>query len=169
MADEWLTERLLARPPAADDLDAYRRMFLDPAIGEWLRPTPLPPFTEQDVLELLGRDEQHWAVNGFGPWALADRGDGAVIGRGGLRWTEVDGRLVAELPWTIASNRQREGLASEAAAAAIAWAETIELAELAALIRPQNSASLRVAEKVGLRRGREVLHAGLPHLVYSRP
>lgn len=168
MPEEWPTERLLARPPRPRDRDAYLAVFLDPAIGEWLRPAPLPPFTRADVLELLDGDERHWEVNGFGPWVLADRAGGEIVGRGGLRWTEVEGRLTAELPWTIATNRQGEGLASEAAAAAIAWADALELAELAALIRPENVASLRVAEKVGLRRDGEVLHSGLPHLVFRR-
>jgi RimJ/RimL family protein N-acetyltransferase len=169
MADVWLTERLLARPPGPDDWEGYRALFLDPAVGEWLRPAPLPPLGDSDVLEMLHADELHWDVSEFGPWALVDRENGSLIGRGGLRWLELEGRLIAELPWTIASGRQGEGLASEAAAAAIEWAGTIELSELAALIRPENTASLRVAEKVGLRRDRELLHAGLPHLVYRSP
>jgi RimJ/RimL family protein N-acetyltransferase len=169
MADEWLTERMLARPPKADDWDAYRALFLNPTVAEWLRPQPLPPFGDQDILELLKGDEQHWDLNDFGPWVLTDRADGSVLGRGGLRWTELEGRLIAELPWTIAAARQGEGLASEAATAAIEWASTFELSELAALIRPENAASLRVAEKAGLHRDREVLHAGLPHLVYRWP
>jgi RimJ/RimL family protein N-acetyltransferase len=169
MADEWLTEHMLARPPKTDDREAYRSLFLDPAVAEWLRPVPLPPLGDQDILEMLQGDELHWDLNDFGPWVLTDRADGSVIGRGGLRWTELEGRLIAELPWTIAPDRQGEGLASEAAMAAIEWASTIELSELAALIRPENAASVRVAEKAGLRRDCEVLHAGLPHLVFRWP
>lgn len=169
MGDEWHTERLLARPPRPGDRDGYRALFRDPAIEEWLRPAPLPPFGDEDIDGMLIADEAHWQSHGFGPWALLDREDGGLVGRGGLRWTEIGGRKVAELPWTIASRRQGRGLASEAAAAAVAWAGTIEIDELVALIRPENAASLRVAEKVGLRRDREVLHAGLPHLLYRWP
>jgi [ribosomal protein S5]-alanine N-acetyltransferase len=169
MAEEWLTERLLARPPRPGDREGYRALFRDPAIEEWLRPAPLPPFSDEDIAAMLHSDEIHWETNDFGPWALIDRRDGSLVGRGGLRWLELRGRLIVELPWTIASHRQGEGLASEAAAAAIEWAGAIELLELAALIRPDNAASLRVAEKVGLRADGEVLHSGLPHLVYSSP
>ncbi len=169
MTDEWQTKRLLARPPRPDDRDDYRALFRDPAIEEWLRPAPLPPFDDDDIDGMLVADEMHWKANDFGPWALIDRGDGALVGRGGLRWTEIGGRTIAELPWTIVSARQGRGLASEAAAAAVAWASTIEIDELIALIRPENAASLRVAEKAGLRRGGEVLHAGLPHFVYRWP
>jgi len=169
MAEEWLTERLLARPPRPEDREGYRALFRDPAIQEWLRPAPLPPFSDEDIAELLRGDEMHWEVNDFGPWALIDRREGSLVGRGGLRWAEVEGRLIAELPWTIASARQGEGLASEAAAAAIEWASKIEIDELVALVRPENGASLRVAEKAGLRCDREVLHAGLPHLAYLWP
>ncbi len=169
MAREWHTERLLARPPRPEDWDEYRALFSDPAIEEWLRPPPLRPFGDDDLLEMLHADELHWQVNDFGPWVLTDRDDGSLLGRGGLRWLELEGSLIAELPWTIAPRRQGEGLASEAAAAAIEWAATIGLAELVALIRPENAASLRVAEKIGLRRDREVTHAGLPHLAYYWP
>lgn len=169
MADEWHTERLLARPPRPGDRAGYRSLFRDPAIEEWLRPAPLPPFEDEDIDGMLLADEAHWEANDFGPWALLDREDGSLVGRGGLRWTEIRGRTIAELPWTIASGRQGRGLASEAVAAAIAWAGMIEIDELIALIRPENAASLRVAEKTGLRRDGEVIHTGLPHFVYRWP
>jgi [ribosomal protein S5]-alanine N-acetyltransferase len=169
MAAEWLTEHLLARAPQPADLSAYKALFRDPAIEEWLRPSPLPPFGDDDIHDMLRTDEMHWRENGFGPWALLDREQESLVGRGGLRWTRFEGRSIAELPWTIASERQGEGLASEAASAAIEWARELELDELVALIRPTNAASRRVAEKAGLRQGPEVLHAGLPHLAYLWP
>jgi len=169
MADEWLTERLRARPPRPADWGGYRALFRDPAIEEWLRPAPLPPFGDEDIRAMLHADELHWDLHQFGPWALLDRSDESLVGRGGLRWLELEGQLVVELPWTVASDRQGEGLAGEAAAAAVSWARTLALADVVALVRPQNAASLRVAEKAGLRREREAMHAGLPHLVYVLP
>jgi RimJ/RimL family protein N-acetyltransferase len=169
MADERLTERLRLRPPRPADWAGYRALFRDPAIEEWLRPAPLPPFGDADIRAMLGTDELHWDLHQFGPWALLDREDESLVGRGGLRWLELEGRLVVELPWTIASGRQGEGLASEAATAAVEWARALDLTEVVALIRPQNAASLRVAEKAGMRPDREAMHAGLPHLVYVLP
>lgn len=166
MDDERLTERLLARPPRAEDVGAYRDLFLDPALGEWLRPPPLEPFGEAELQEMLGNDERHWADHGFGPWVLEARDGGAVVGRAGLRWTEVDSRLAVELPWAVGSPYWGRGYATEAAVAAIEWAGELKLPEVVALVLARNRRSCRVAEKAGMRQEGTTRHAGLPHLVY---
>lgn len=166
MEEEWRTAQLLARAPGAGDEEGYRAVFLDPAVGEWLRPAPMRPFGETEVAEMLGEDRRHWAEHGFGPWVLVDREDGSVVGRGGLRWTEIDGHPEIELPWAVRSDRWGRGLASEAAVAAVQWARALGLAEVAALILPGNLRSRRVAEKAGLELGGDTLHAGQPHLVF---
>lgn len=166
MSDEWLTERLRARPPRRSDQDGYGDLFLDPGVAEWLRPAPMEPFDDVAIVEMLGEDEVHWAEHGFGPWMLIERESGAMVGRGGLRWTEVEGADVVELPWAIVSARWGRGFAAEAALAAIEWAESLELREVVALIMAGNGRSRRVAEKAGLPLDRATEHAGLPHLVY---
>jgi RimJ/RimL family protein N-acetyltransferase len=166
VGEERETARLLARPPEPDDEQGYRRLFLDPAVGEWLRPAPMKPFDEPEAAEMLGEDLRHWAEHGFGPWVLTAREDGSMVGRGGLRWTEIEDRLTVELPWAIRSDRWGEGLASEAASAAVEWAGTLGLEEVAALVLPGNLRSRRVAEKAGLELAGDALHAGIPHLVY---
>jgi RimJ/RimL family protein N-acetyltransferase len=166
MDDERLTARLLARPPRAADIAAYRDLFLDPAVNEWLRPPPLEPFREAELQEMLGNDQRHWVDHGFGPWILEQREGGAVVGRAGLRWTEVDSRLAVELPWAVDSGCWGQGYATEAAVAAIEWAESLGLPEVVALVMARNRRSCRVAEKAGMREDGTTDHAGLPHLVY---
>lgn len=166
MDDERLTARLLARPPHAADIGAYRDLFLDPVVGEWLRPAPLEPFREAELQEMLGNDERHWADHGFGPWILQERDSGTVVGRAGLRWTEVDSRLAVELPWAVSSPYWGRGYATEAAVAAIEWGESLELPEVVALVMARNRRSCRVAEKAGMYEDGTTDHAGLPHLVY---
>jgi [ribosomal protein S5]-alanine N-acetyltransferase len=168
MGEEWQTARLLARPPQLGDEQDYHRLFLDPAVSEWLRPAPMKPFGAEEVVEMLGEDRRHWIEHGFGPWALVEREEGTMVGRGGLRWTEIDGRLAVELPWAIRSDRWGDGLASEAARAAIEWAKTLELAEVTALVLPGNLRSRRVAENAGMQLEGDTLHAGIPHLFYRR-
>jgi RimJ/RimL family protein N-acetyltransferase len=165
---EWLTPRLLAREPSPEDEDGYFGVFLDKAVAEWLRPPPMPSLGAGEVSEMLAEDRRHWAEHGFGPWVLLEREGGEIVGRGGLRWTEIDGKRVVELPWALRSDRWGGGLATEAASAAVEWAETLPLDEVAALVIPGNMRSRRVAEKAGLVLAGETLHAGLPHLVYRR-
>lgn len=168
MQQEWLTERLRARPPREEDRDAYLGIFLDPAVAAWLRPPPLDPFDEPEIQQMLLEDEWHWEEHGFGPWTLVERDGGRIVGRGGLRWTELDARPAVELPWTIAPASWGQGLATEAALAAIECAAARRLLEVIALVAPGNVRSRRVAEKIELRLDGETQHAGLPHLVYRR-
>jgi RimJ/RimL family protein N-acetyltransferase len=121
---------------------------------------------EAGVAARLAADEGHWAEHGFGPWSLLERDGEELVGRGGLQWTQVDGILEVELPWTIASEHWNRGLATEAARAALAWAGELGLAEVVALITPDNVPSRRVAEKIGMREAGRAEHGGLPHLVF---
>jgi RimJ/RimL family protein N-acetyltransferase len=166
--DEWVGERLVARPPRQADRDAYLTLFREREIERWLRPAPLPPFAEPDLVGMLGDDIEHWERHGFGPWVLTEPDDGAMLGRGGLRWTTIEDRLSVELPWTIVPSRQSMGLATEAALLAVRWARSLRLAEVFALVMPENAASRRVAQKVGFDLIGETEHAGLPHLLYHR-
>jgi [ribosomal protein S5]-alanine N-acetyltransferase len=163
---EQQTRRLLLRKPNPDDRALYHAHFTKPAIERWLRPSPLPPFTPQVLDELLDGDCAHWSDHGFGAWILIEKESGAFAGRGGLAWTAVDGTAEIELPWSIEPHLHGQGLATEAATAAVDWAREMRFEEVVALVLPANEASLRVAEKVGFSPSGEVPHAGLPHLLF---
>jgi RimJ/RimL family protein N-acetyltransferase len=163
---ERQTQRLLLRRPTPEDRSLYHAHFTRPAIERWLRPSPLPPFTPQVIDELIDGDCAHWSDHGFGPWVLTDRETGAFAGRGGLAWTSVEGTAEVELPWSIEPHLHGQGLATEAATAAIEWARELRFEEVVALVLPANQASQHVAEKAGFSRNGEVTHAGLPHLLF---
>lgn len=161
-----VTGRLLARRPAADDAEGYASLLLAPEVGAWLRPPPLAPLTRPEALALLAGDLEHWSEHAFGPWLLLDRVDGSLVGRGGLRWTAVASERAVELPWALVPSRWGEGLATEAALAAIAAARSLGLSEVVSLTLVENDASRRVMAKAGLRFAGRVEHGGLPHLLY---
>ena len=70
------------------------------------------------------------------------------------------------MAWTIDPDRHGEGLATEAALAAVELGRELGLEELVSLIQPSNLASRAVAAKVGFREGGKIEHAGLPHTIY---
>jgi RimJ/RimL family protein N-acetyltransferase len=70
------------------------------------------------------------------------------------------------LTHALVSERWAQGLATEAARAAVSWARRLDLIELVALTLPANLASRRVIESVGLGFSGEVEHAGMTHLLY---
>ena len=151
--------------PSLRELGDYRRLFLDPEVTRWLRPPPLRPMGEGDVIALLERDIQHWRQHHWGPWVV--RSGGAFAGRAGLNWTEVEGRREVELAWSIVPSFHGHGLATWAARRGLESARSLRLQRVVALTLVDNVASRRVMEKAGLIYERDLLHVGLPHVLYA--
>ena len=165
MNPEWLTARLRVRRPLRSDEPAYLALFLKPAVGMRLRPPPLPAFTAPQVGAMLSEDIHHWDEHGFGPWALLDGESGSFLGRGGLQCTAVEGEPMVELPWVIEPDREGEGLATEAALAAIEWARSLALGEVVAIDnarKPRLQARGREGRTAAQRRGRARRHRAFP-------
>jgi len=145
---ELETERLRLRQFRESDLDAYARITGDPetmrhiARGE--------PFDREQACRSLGHVLAHWRIRGFGLWAAEDKKSAALVGRIGLLRRE--GWRGVELAWLVARERWGEGLATEGARAALAHAlAALRARRVISVIAPENAASIRVAEKLGLR------------------
>jgi ribosomal-protein-alanine N-acetyltransferase len=92
-----------------------------------------------------------------------------MVGRGGLQHTFVAGVNEIEVAWAIVPQRWGEGLATELARAAVDVAfDDLGLNQLVAFTLPSNVASRRVMEKAGFIFEREIVHVGLPHVLYRR-
>jgi RimJ/RimL family protein N-acetyltransferase len=144
------------------------RLLRDPRVSATLWPRPEPP-TEADVLGGLAAKVAHWERHGFGMWSLRDRETGEMVGRGGLQYTYTAGQHDVEAGWAIVPERWGQGLATELALACVevGFGE-LGLLEIVAFTLPTNVASRRVMEKSGFRYDRDIVHAGLPHVLYRR-
>lgn len=110
--------------------------------------------------------QQNYGEHGFGLWVIETHA-GEFVGDCGLTMQEVEGEWFVEAGWHVRSPLQRQGFASEAAAAVRTAATTAGVEHLVAIIRPTNIASQRVAAKIGLRVEREVHKNGGPALVFG--
>lgn len=143
---ELVSERLRLRGWLPSDVDAVRRIFGDPVTMRYIGDgSPMPPDRAWHALSfLLG----HWAMRGYGQWAVTERSTGDLLGRVGLYHPE--GWPGVDLGWLIDRSRWGEGLATEAAQLAAQWVwDSLDIDRLIHPIRPENLASLRVAEKLG--------------------
>jgi ribosomal-protein-alanine N-acetyltransferase len=87
----------------------------------------------------------------LGLWATVYKGSGKFIGRCGLLPWDIEGQPQVEVAYTIARDYWGQGLATEAAQAILKYGfEKLNLARLVSLIEPENIASQRVAEKIGM-------------------
>ena len=83
---------------------------------------------------------------------------GEAVGRGGLQHTLDTGVEELEVGWAVAPARWGQGLATEMAVAAIAYAsEELDLDELITYTMTNNIASRRVMEKTGFPYERDIL------------
>jgi RimJ/RimL family protein N-acetyltransferase len=142
------TARLTLVPLDARFLDEVLRMHHEPAVARWLF-LETPPTREQQG-ERLAQNEVLWAERGYGLFAALDKRTDGFLGRVGALVTPETGRI--EIAWTMIPAVHGRGYATEAARAAIdfTWAHA-NLETLDCYLRPDNTASRRVAEKVGFR------------------
>ncbi|MFJ2188389.1 GNAT family N-acetyltransferase [Kitasatospora sp. NPDC087861] len=139
------------RPWRLTDLAVVREAAADPYIP-LVTTVPAAPAGCDDA---AGRAfvERQWAkaVDGTGySFAVAGRADDRVVGFVGL-FPQADGRSSIGY-WTAASARGR-AVAGHALRTVADWAlDDLGLARLELSIEPWNTASLRVAERIGFRR-----------------
>jgi RimJ/RimL family protein N-acetyltransferase len=92
-----------------------------------------------------------------------------MVGRGGLQHTFVADLYEVEAGWAIVPDRWGQGLATELAQASVAVAfELLALSQIIAFALPHNMASRRVMEKAEFQYDCDIVHAGLPHVLYRR-
>jgi RimJ/RimL family protein N-acetyltransferase len=144
---ELETDRLRLRQFRESDLDAYARITGDAETMRYLARGE--PFDREQAWRSLGFVLAHWQIRGFGLWAAEEKTSGALVGRIGLLRRE--GWRGVELAWLVARERWGRGLATEGARAALEHAFTaLGARRVISLIAPENAASIRVAEKLGL-------------------
>lgn len=113
------------------------------------------PTTRERVAANLPRHVQRWRDDGFGEWAVEHRADGKFIGYCGLQRIE---RVKPEIEvfYGFTPAYWRMGLATEAATAALRYGfEELKLEEIVAATHPENTASQRVLQKIGMQRDRD--------------
>jgi [ribosomal protein S5]-alanine N-acetyltransferase len=161
--DRVVTARLVGRRPELADAEAWARWYTDPAIDEAAWPEHLR--TAEDALPTVQETIRHWERWGFGRWTVLE--SGAAVGYAGLAHASVEGRPEVDLAWYFDSAVWNRGYATEMAREAVRVAfEVLELDDVVAYTTPGNGASLAVMAKLGMTYERDIMHAGLPHVLY---
>jgi RimJ/RimL family protein N-acetyltransferase len=140
-----VTPRLLLRAWTSADIPAYTRMAAHPDMSKYTG----SPAGEGAVWRMFAFQIGHWALRGYGMWIVEERATGEFLGRAGLY--EEYGWPGLEVAWTTRRDRWGEGFATEGGTAALNFAFTeLGRERVISIIHPDNTASNRVAEKLGL-------------------
>ena len=168
------TDRLKLRQFSLDDAASLHEILGQENVLRYF-PNPNPPAFDK-VEKFISAQLKHWEEHGFGWWALELReahkglvdsdGNLTLIGWNGLQYLpdtdEVEvGYLLARPYWGF-------GLAAEGARPALKIAfEQLDLAEVVGIVHPQNAASMRVLEKIGMSFTRQEEYFGMPARRYA--
>src|SRR6266404_4012619 len=76
------TERLLLRPFQPDDFESYAEMMAHPDVALYLMDGR--PLTREEAWRQMAMFIGHWALRGFGVWAVEELSTGRFIGRIGF-------------------------------------------------------------------------------------
>jgi len=146
------TERMFLRALRADDFEEEAAFFAterSQGVGG-----PLP---REQVWRVMAGMIGHWALRGFGFWALEEKATGRYLGRVGLWFPE--GWPEREIGWTLMTHAEGKGFAAEAARTARAYAyDTLGWTTLISLITAGNLRSEALAARLGATRTGEYLH-----------
>lgn len=159
------TERLILRGWREDDLDAFAAMMADAEVARFLTSDQRPQdrATAWRGLALL---VGHWALRGYGLFAVEEKESGAFVGRVGAWQPEC--WVGFELGWGLARAHWGKGYGLEAARAAGDWAfANFTLERLVSLIHVDNARSIALAQRLGMRAGDTTFHAGMAHVIWS--
>ena len=151
MIDTVHTERLLLRRWLPADREPFARMNADPRVMKHF-PTVL---SREESDAFASRIDNGFEQHGFGLWAVEIPCIAPFIGFVGLAIPRFVTHFTpcVEIGWRIASTFWNSGYATEAAAAVLECGfGTLRLEEIVSFTVPQNIASRRVIEKIGMTR-----------------
>ena len=153
-----------------EDFAATAAMWGDAGVTHYIGGRAL---TEEEVWARYQRYAGHWAVFGFGFWAIEELAGGGFVGEAGFAYFKRDIQPpildIPEAGWVLVRRVHGRGYATEAVQAILEWGEQhLPLPSTACLIHAENLASIRVAEKCGFRRSCQTTYRNEPTLIFTR-
>jgi RimJ/RimL family protein N-acetyltransferase len=154
------TERLTLRGWREDDLAPYAAMMADPEVMRFMG----GPISEDEAWRQIALFVGHWELRGHGLWVVER--EGTMLGRIGL-W-RPNGWPGLEVGWLLAREAWGQGYATEAARASAEYAwRTYDVPRLISLIAPENHASARVAQRLGMQPAGHWAIGGQPVVIHA--
>lgn len=145
------TPRLLLRQWRAADREPFAAMSVDPEVMRFF-PAPL---NRQESDAMADKCEMLIAERGWGVWAVEQRVDQRFIGFVGLHVPQPDLPFspCVEIAWRLARHAWHQGLATEAARAALqAGFGQLQLPDIVAFTTITNLPSQSVMQRLGMER-----------------
>ena len=155
------TERLVLRTWRTEDSVELAPAFAKPEV--WWFPFRRG-WTAAETASFVERKIDEWATRGWSQWAVEHKGDARLIGFIGLAPPDFLPEVMptVEVGWRLDPDYWGQGLATEGGRAALEFGfEVLELPEIVSIYEPDNVASGRVMERLGMVHDRDTVHPEL--------
>lgn len=169
------TKRLLLRPHLLSDFDGYAALWAGAPEGTSKPPrqSPLGNLDEEEAWARLLRFIGHWQAFGHGPFLAIERNTDAIVAEAGLaqfrRGIGQNFDRAPEAMWKVDDHRQGSGIASEAMLNVMRWFDAHRQEDrTVCMIHDTNTASKRVADRLGFQRFGHAVHRGDSVLLFER-
>jgi RimJ/RimL family protein N-acetyltransferase len=137
------TDRLILREYQSDDFEHMAAFYADPISSFYGGPC-----NREEGWRKFAMYPGHWALRGFGPWALEEKSTGEFVGLCGPYYP--DGWYAPEITWALMLGHHGKGYATEAASRALRSAyEDYGWITAVSVIAIDNAASEAVAQRLG--------------------
>lgn len=164
------TERLTLRAFRAEDLEPLAGLWAKPEVVRFIGGNPLG---REDTWRRSIAACGQWPYAGFGYWIAELKSDGRLVGQVGLAdfKRDMEPRIEGqpELGYVFDPSVHGQGIAYEGCKAALDWADAnLDAPSYPAIISPENTASIRLAEKLGFERAPDAVYRGETIALFRR-
>ncbi|MBM7572400.1 GNAT family N-acetyltransferase [Aquibacillus albus] len=158
------TERLRLRDMKENDKDNLLEIFSDPIAMKYYPSTK----NEEETVRWITWTRNNYRKFGVGLWVVEDKDTGKFLGQCGIVPQKIDGEVQMEIGYSFLREVWGRGFATEAARACKEYGiGTLELTRIISLIDPENTASIKVANRIGMVFEKNIMKWGKTLALYA--
>ena len=141
------TDRLVLRAFTVEDIGPMHCIMGEEGVLRYFPKSDSP--SRDRVREMILGQHSHWKEHGYGLWAVEARSTGELIGRSGLQYLPETDEV--EVDFILGRAHWGQGFATEAGRAGLRYGfEELGLESVVGIVHPENTASRRVLQKLGM-------------------
>lgn len=160
------TKRTVIREFTAEDSDALYKLLSNTKVMEFSKKGP---YSRKDCEQFLERCLKSYSERGCGLYAVIYKENGELIGYSGFYIQQIDGTTEFENGYRLLPAYWGRGLGAEAASSTLNYGlSTLGFKRVISIIEPANIASIKVAEKCGMRLEKEAMLGEIKVFIYVK-
>jgi RimJ/RimL family protein N-acetyltransferase len=160
------TKRLIIRELTVSDIKDMYQIYQNEEVVRFV--DDLNDYLDVEMEKHKAYIKNIYGFYGYGLWGVYSKTTKALIGRAGIQNQMIDGKEEVELSYLFDVNHWGYGYAFECITAILSYAVNIlEIPRIVAVIDELNTRSIKVAERIGMKCEKEIMHKDRQCYLYS--